>query len=156
MQPAHFAERAKAPTVYLVERNGSQQEAICAKLRKHGYHVLVAANPERAVERFGQEPYEVLIVDVSRTGADGFRALWRVLNQARHEGVPCHTIAMLASDQQDVARAIRDDVTFRHQVTVLYRPVRLLELLAKVREVAPQASPPSPAEDARQPEMSHT
>ena len=144
------ADMAKAPTVYLVERNGSQQEAICAKLRKHGYHVLVAANPERAIERFAQQPFEVLIVDVSRTGEEGFRALWRVLDQARQAGLPCHAVAMLAEGQQDVAQAIRADATFRHQVTVLYRPVRLLELLAKVREVAPLPSP------ACQPELSPT
>jgi len=149
VQPAKPVDSAKIPTVYLVERNGSQQQAMCAKFRKHGYHVLVAANPERAAERFAQEPYDVLIVDISRTGEEGFRALWRVLDQARQDGVSCHAIAMLAENQQDLARAIQADVTFRELVTVLYRPVRLLELLAKVREVAPLPS-------AHQPELSPT
>src|SRR2546421_11668378 len=107
MQPETASDSAKAPTVYLVERNGSQQEAICAKLRKHGYHVLVAANPERAIERFAQQPFEVLIVDVSRTGEEGFRALWRGLDQARQEGLPRHGGAMLPEGPHDAGQATR-------------------------------------------------
>jgi DNA-binding response OmpR family regulator len=127
-----------APTVYLVERNGRQQEAIRDKLRKHGYRVLTAHTPQLAVDRFVALGFDALIVDISRTQEEGLDTLRRVLRVARAQEKICQCIVLLASDQSDVARRIQTESAFRDHVTVLYRPVRLLELLATVKSLVPR------------------
>jgi DNA-binding response OmpR family regulator len=139
---APLEEPIDAPTVYLVERNGRQQEAIRDKLRKHGYRVLAAHNPELAVDRFLARGFDAMIVDISRTQQEGLDTLRRVLRVARAEGKICQCIVLLSAEQSDVARRIQTDRAFRDHVTVLFRPVRLLELLATVKSLVPRSSQP--------------
>jgi len=133
--------RTKTPTIYLLERNGRQQLAIRDKLRKHGYQVLVAHNPQLAVQRFTACGFDALVADLSRTQEEGFDALIKIASEAREWGEVCRCIVLLLPEQVDVACRIRSDAVLRDVVTILFRPVRLLELLATVKELVPLRSP---------------
>jgi len=139
---------AEAPTIYLVERNGRQQEAIRNKLRKHGFQVLVAHNPLLAVQRFSTHGFDALIVDVSRTQDDGLEAVRKITRDARRRGKTCPCIVLLKPDQKPVARRLQAEATAQDTVVLLYRPVRLLELLATVKSLV--QSRPDPADSDRQ------
>ena len=139
---------AEAPTIYLVERNGRQQEAIRNKLRKHGFQVLVAHNPLLAVQRFSTHGFDALIVDVSRTQDEGLEAVRKITRDARRRGKTCPCIVLLKPDQKPVARRLQAEATAQDTVVLLYRPVRLLELLATVKSLV--QSRPDPADSDRQ------
>ncbi|MFQ3652081.1 MAG: serine/threonine-protein kinase, partial [Gemmataceae bacterium] len=65
------AEASASRSVFIAESNPRLQEALRSKMKDLGYRVFLAADPARALERFRQQPYDALLVDVGTTGEDG-------------------------------------------------------------------------------------
>src|SRR5207248_1870922 len=63
--------RSDSRTIFLVERNERVQELLRTKLKEAGYRVLIAADPMRALDRFRQRPFDLVIVNGSTTGERG-------------------------------------------------------------------------------------
>lgn len=118
-------------TLYLVESHLKLQEALREKFREQGYRVLLAADPARALERYEQQPYHVLIVDAGAAGAEGVHVLEQVQAKAESLGLRCLGIALLNEDQASLATTVRP----RPTVAIMVRPVSLRQLLGKLNEL---------------------
>lgn len=120
-------------TVFIIERDERLQDALREKLKELGYRVFLAADPARAMDRYRQQPYDALIVDVGTTGEDGLFLFERIMNESERLGINCAGILVLSEDQKDWSHRI----VLRPQVTVLIRPVTLKQLHRKLQELVP-------------------
>ena len=121
-----------AKSIFLAESDQRLQEALREKFKELDYRVFLASDPERAIDRFRQQPYEALIVDVGTVGDDGLYVFEQVLNEARDKQYSCSGILILSQDQADMA----DRVASRPNSAVLVRPVTLKQLHRKLQELA--------------------
>jgi serine/threonine protein kinase len=118
-------------TIFLVEKEESLQDLLRTKLKERGYRVLIAGDPDRAVERFRQQPYDLLIVDSATTGEDGFFAFQNIMNDAHRLGIVCGGILMLGEDQDDYQEKLKD----LSNVAVLKPPVKYRQLVHAIQEL---------------------
>jgi serine/threonine protein kinase len=131
-----------APTIFVLESDTVLQDRLRDKLKKEGYRVLLASDPTRAVDRFQQNPYSVLIVDAETVGDDGVRAMNTILLRSRAISFRCHGMVIVADDHQRITKLLEPD----QKVTILNRPLKLGDLMRKLHEVEP---PPQQAEAGR-------
>jgi serine/threonine protein kinase len=122
-------------TVFVVETDEKLQDALRDKLKKMGYRVLIASDPDRALQRFQQNPFNVLLVDVGTVGEDGIIAINQVMRKAKSVNMDCACIAIISEDQEGVEAVIEKG--FSTKVAVLRRPVRMHELVATLEKIAP-------------------
>lgn len=124
-------------TVFIAENDEKLQNVLREKLKKMGYRVLIASDPARAVDRFQQSPFNVLLVDIGTVGEEGITAVNQVLRKARVMNAPCHVIAIVSEDQDGVDSMV--DMDLITQVSILRRPLKMHELTSKLMEIAPIA-----------------
>jgi CheY-like chemotaxis protein len=128
---------AGSRTVYLVEANPQFQEALRFRLKRAGYRVLLAANPERAIERFAQHGFDALVLGTSAITPEGLRALRTICGRARPSGSCCPAFVLLAPEQEGEARRIKTDPALAGVVSVLFLPFKVRDLVAQLSAVVP-------------------
>jgi DNA-binding response OmpR family regulator len=96
-----------------------------------GFRVLIAADPQRALDRYRQQPFDLIIIDAGTTGEDGILVYERILMDAERKKVSCAGILMLNQEQD----AWRDKIQPRPKTSVLVQPVKLKQLLKNVEDV---------------------
>ena len=117
--------------VFIAEGDQRLQDALREKFKDLGYRVLLAVDPARALDRFRQQPFDALIVDVGTVGEDGLVVFERVLQEARDKRLPCAGIAILSEEQADWAKR----VPVKENASVMVRPVTLKQLHRKLQEL---------------------
>ncbi len=122
-------------TVFVVENDEKLQDALRDKLKKLRYRVLIASDPARALDRFQQSPYNVLLVDIGTVGEDGITAINQVLRKAKSMNMPCYAIGIVSEGQDGVEALIDRDLS--KQTSILHRPLRMHDLTALLEKVAP-------------------
>src|SRR5262249_44561637 len=60
-----------ARSVFLAESDIRLQDALRERFKEMGYRVFVASDPARALDRYRQQPFDALVVDVGTVGEDG-------------------------------------------------------------------------------------
>jgi serine/threonine protein kinase len=115
-------------SMFVVEKDERLQDALRDKFKDLGYRVFIAADPSRALDRFRQQPYDVLIVDVGTTGEDGLLLFDRVLAEAKRAETFCAGVLILSEYQRDWAEKVRS----RGAVSILVRPVTLKKLQTEI------------------------
>ena len=120
-------------TLFLVEKDERLQDVLRDKLKAKGFRVLIAADPLRALDRFRQQPYEFLIVDAGTTGENGRLIFERIMTDAERQSFNLNGILMLAEDQAGWAKKVEE----RDNLAVLVQPIKLKQLMAKLREWSP-------------------
>jgi len=118
-------------TVFIAERDEHLQDLFREKFKEKGLRVLLAADPARALERFRQQPFDLLIVDAGTTGEEGLFVFERILKDAQLENLSCGGVLMLAEDQQDWQEKISE----RDNQVVLVQPIKFKQLFVKVQEM---------------------
>ena len=93
-------------SIFVAESNDKMQEVMREKLKEQGYRVLLAADPTRALDRFRQQPYDALIIDVGSVGEEGLHVFDRVLVEAQSKGLNCAGIVILDQEQADWANRV--------------------------------------------------
>jgi CheY-like chemotaxis protein len=122
------------PTIFIVENDERLQDAMRDKFKKLGYRVLLAGTPARAADRYAQQPYAGLIVDIGTTGEDGLRVFKDVLQQARDKKLACGGVAIFSEDQVLLRKSLDLDAG---GITVLTRPVTLNQLTEHLQTLVP-------------------
>jgi eukaryotic-like serine/threonine-protein kinase len=118
-------------TLFLAESDGRLQDLLREKLKKAGYRVLIAADPMRALDRFRQQPFDLLIVNATTTGENGCYIFQRVLDEAKRQQTPCRGILLVEPEHADW----RDRMADFPQITVLVQPVNYKQLLGAIRDL---------------------
>jgi CheY-like chemotaxis protein len=118
-------------TLFLAEKDERLQDVLREKLKEAGFRVLIAADPVRALDRFRQQPFDILIVDAGTTGENGMLIFEKIMNDAARHKLHVHGILLLNEDQAGwVAKVVE-----RPTVEVLVQPVKLKQLLRKLHDL---------------------
>jgi serine/threonine protein kinase len=118
-------------TIFIAEKDERLQDLFREKFKEKGYRVLLAADPARALDRFRQQPYDVLIVNAGTTAESGLHVFERILKDAHKEGLSCHGILMLNEDQL----AWQEKISARPNQIVMVQPIKFKQILHKVQEL---------------------
>jgi serine/threonine protein kinase len=125
------AGKPVARSVFLVESDDHLQMALRDGLKEQGYRVLLASDPSIALDRFRQQPFDALIVDVETVGEEGLIVFDHLLDEAKHRGLKCAGIAILGQEEADWASRIAP----RPNAAVLVRPVNFKVLRYRLRDL---------------------
>jgi serine/threonine protein kinase len=118
-------------TLFLAESNERLQDLLREKLKKQGYRVLIAADPMRALDRFRQQPFDLLIVNASTTGESGCYVFQRILDEAKRQQTPCNGILLVDPEQADWQEKMAESPG----TSVLVQPVNYKQLLDAIKEL---------------------
>lgn len=124
-------------SVFVAEGDVRLQDAIRDKFRELGYRVLMAADPNLALDRFRQQPFDALVLDAGTTGEEGVRIFDRILFEADRRKVDCAGILILQPNQADWAKRLPP----RKSSAVMIRPVTLKQLHRKLQALVPLPAP---------------
>jgi CheY-like chemotaxis protein len=127
------ASTSSVRSVFVVERDERLQDALREKFKELGYRVFLAGNPLRALDRFRQQPFDALFVDVGTVGEDGLLLFERLMNEADREAIPCAGIVLLSEEQNDWAGRVQQ----RDSVVVMIRPVTLKQVCQQLQRLVP-------------------
>jgi serine/threonine protein kinase len=123
--------KAGQRTIFLVESDEQLQDVLRTKLKEQGYRILIASEPTRALERFRQQPFDLLIVDANTTGENGFYVFERIMEDVRKQDLPCSGILMLAEEQAELRDKVKGE---GGNFAVLVHPVKYKQLLATIKQ----------------------
>ncbi len=116
-------------TIFLVESDEKLQDLLRAKLKEQGYRILIAADPVRALDRFRQQPMDLLIVDAATTGENGYYVFERIMEDAKSQKLDCGGILLLQNENADW----QDRMAEYANVQVLIQPVKYRQLVQAIR-----------------------
>lgn len=126
---ANHAEKKSQPTIFLVESDEKLQDLLRAKLKEQGFRMLIAADPIRALDRFRQQPFDLLIVDADTTGENGYYVFEGIMDDVKRQNIPCCGILMLNAEQKDW----KDRMKNYAGVETLVQPIKYKQLLHAIR-----------------------
>jgi serine/threonine protein kinase len=115
---------ATTRSIFIAEADPNLQDVFRDKFKEMGYRPLIANDPARALDRFRQQPYDALIIDVGTVGEDGILIYDRVLQEAQNMRQLCAGIIILSEDQA----AWADRVPERANSVTMVRPVGLKQV----------------------------
>jgi serine/threonine protein kinase len=118
-------------TIFIVESDMRLQDALRQKFRELGYKVLIAADPQRAQDRFRSQPFECLVVDGGSTGMEGIRGFEMVLRDANLTHSHFAGVLILNEEQAPMHK----EIALTAHGAVLIRPVTLKQVHAKIQEL---------------------
>ncbi|MBL8218673.1 MAG: response regulator [Bryobacterales bacterium] len=118
--------------ILLAEDNRVNQMVACRMLERMGHTVIVASNGVQALERFRQEIFNLILMDVQMPEMDGFECTPRI--RMLHGGKEIPIVAMtahaMAGDRDRCLAAGMDDY--------LSKPIRQDDLAAVLGRFAPE------------------
>jgi serine/threonine-protein kinase len=123
-------------TIMVVESNSRLQDLFREQLKKAGFRVLLTSDPQRALERFRDEPStaECLILNAQQIG----RPALEVFNQFGEETKIQHVPAILLLDSAQQAWKAEAN-TGAHRL-VLQMPITVRQLREAIYQLLPQES----------------
>ncbi len=114
------------PKILLVEDNEMNRDMLSRRLEKRGYDVILATDGEEGVARARSDAPDVILMDMSLPGIDGWEATRRIKAAAQTNGIPvlALTAHAMSDDREKALQAGCDDFDTK--------PIDLPRLLAKV------------------------
>ncbi len=122
-----------ARSVFVAEKDERLQEALRGKFRELGYRVFLSADPARALDRYRQQPYDALVVDVGTTGEEGLLVFQDIRAEAARKRVPIAAVVILSENQKEWAARVDEGPGS----AVLVRPVTLKQLHRTLQALMP-------------------
>ena len=126
-------EKKTQATIFLVESDEKLQDLLRDKLKKEGFRVLIAADPVRALDRFRQQPFDVLIVDAATTGENGYYVFERIMDDVKSQQLKCGGVLLLNDEHTNWQKRMAEYPS----VEVLMQPVKYKQLLQAIRSFLP-------------------
>ena len=127
-----------SPSILVVDDEESYQEALVAGLSREGYRVEAVSNGPDALRRFGEQPPDLVLLDLMLPGMPGIEVCRRM-----REIAPTPIIVVSALDAEaDIVLGL--ELGAEDYIT---KPFRLRELVARIRSVLRRVA--KPHDDAR-------
>ncbi|CDH53201.1 gaf sensor hybrid histidine kinase [Lichtheimia corymbifera JMRC:FSU:9682] len=124
--------------ILLAEDNMVNQKLALRILQKFGHNVTTVSNGKFAVEKFQNEPFDMILMDVQMPVMGGFEATQRIRQLEKESGTDSHipiialtAHAMIGDREKCLASGMDEYVT---------KPLRLPELIAAIKKFAPQSA----------------
>jgi serine/threonine protein kinase len=119
-------------TVFVAEKNPQLQDVLRDKLKDKGFKVFIAGDPQRAVERFRQNPFDALIVNGASTGELGLKAFREIRGDAARQKITLGIVLLLTQEQ---AEGLGAEFDGESQIAILIHPVKFKELVGTLRGI---------------------
>jgi serine/threonine protein kinase len=118
-------------TIFFVESDERLQDLLRGKLKEQGFRVLIAADPMRALDRFRQQPFDLLVINASTAGENGCYLFQRVMDEAERQRRLLRGILLVEPEHA----SWRDHYAGQPGVSVLMQPVKYKQLLGAIRDL---------------------
>jgi DNA-binding response OmpR family regulator len=114
----------RAPRILLVDDEQAIQTLLSFPLRKDGYEVVQAADGREALARFGEQPFDLVVLDVMMPKLDGLEVCRRLRSKST---VP---IIMLTAKAEEIDKVLGLELGADDYIT---KPFSLREFRSRVR-----------------------
>ena len=121
--------------ILLVEDNEMNRDMLSRRLERRGYHVVMAGDGQQGVEMAQTEVPDLILMDMSLPGIDGWEAARRIKQSPDTRGIPVIALtshAMAGDREQALASGCDDYDT---------KPVDLPRLLEKMAVLLGKTQP---------------
>jgi serine/threonine protein kinase len=119
-------------TMFVVEKDERLQDVLREKLKEFGYRVLIAGDPQRALDRYRQQPFEAVIMDAGTTGENGILVFEKIMADSARRNLSCAGVLMLTEEQQ---KEWRNRLNPHPKTVKLLHPVKLKQLLKSIQDL---------------------
>jgi two-component system cell cycle response regulator DivK len=115
--------------ILLVEDNEMNRDMLSRRLIKKGYEVVMALDGEQALEMAGSESPDLILMDISLPGLDGWEATRRLKARPETQAIPiiALTAHAMAGDKEKCLEAGCNDYDTK--------PVEFPRLLGKIQDL---------------------
>jgi serine/threonine protein kinase len=93
--------RPAGRSVFIVEKQGRLQQVLRDAFKERGYRVFMASDPERALDRFRQQPFDALVMDLSTIGESGLQVFEIIQKEAARKQIPVAAVVVLSEEQKE-------------------------------------------------------
>ncbi len=114
----------RSARILLVDDEQSIQELLAYPLRRDGYEVVEATDGREALERFDEQPFDLVVLDVMLPRIDGFEVCRRLRSRS---SVP---IIMLTARSEEIDKVVGLELGADDYIT---KPFSLREFSSRVR-----------------------
>ena len=120
--------------ILLVEDNEMNRDMLERRLRRKGFSVVLAADGEESIRLAASEGPDLILMDLSLPGIDGWEATRRIKAEPKTGLIPiiALTAHAMTGDRDKALAAGCDDYDSK--------PVEMERLLGKMQRLLPQAS----------------
>jgi DNA-binding response OmpR family regulator len=129
----------RSARILLVDDEQSIQTLLSYPLRKEGYEVVQATDGHQALERFAEEPFDLVVLDLMLPRVDGLEVCKRLRNQS---SVP---IIMLTAKSEEIDKVVGLELGADDFIT---KPFSMREFSSRVKAALRRAEMSRPAETA--------
>jgi two-component system, cell cycle response regulator DivK len=117
------------PKVLVVEDNEESRDGLSRHLRRRGYETLLAIDGREAIDAARAEPPDIILMDMSLPGLDGWEATRQLKAAPQTRGIPviALTAHAMAGDREKALEVGCDDYDTK--------PVEFARLLGKIESL---------------------
>lgn len=115
--------------ILIVEDSATQAELLRQLLEHQGYDVTVAPHAERALELFGEQPFDLVLSDITMPGQSGYDLCRQIKTMPTGRAIPVILLSSL-TDPMDIIHGLEAGAD--NYVT---KPYEAAQLLTRVRHV---------------------
>lgn len=119
--------------VLVVEDNEMNRDMLARRLRRRGFEVVIAADGETGIATAARDAPDLILMDLSLPGIDGWETARRLKAAAETTAIPiiALTAHAMTGDREKALAAGCDDYDTK--------PVELSRLLEKIESLLPQS-----------------
>jgi DNA-binding response OmpR family regulator len=129
----------RSARILLVDDEQSIQTLLSYPLRKEGYDVIQATDGHQALERFAEEPFDLVVLDLMLPRIDGLEVCRRLRSQS---SVP---IIMLTAKSEEIDKVVGLELGADDYIT---KPFSMREFSSRVKAALRRAEMSRPVETA--------
>lgn len=108
----------------LVEDNIDLLHALCFTVNEYGYDVVCCNTPQEVFNAFEQNEFDIIVMDVFLSGADGRELIKTIRRDAHYKNTPVLMISAVSGIKSSVLESGADDF--------LTKPFNVSEFLERV------------------------
>src|SRR5678816_990587 len=131
--------RDRSSTILLVDDEDSIQTLLTYPLERDGYRVVQARDGEEALRRFGEEAFDLVVLDIMLPRVDGLEVCRRLRAEST---VP---IIMLTARDDELDKVLGLELGADDYIT---KPFSIREFRSRVRALLRRAAAPRPGDRA--------
>jgi eukaryotic-like serine/threonine-protein kinase len=133
---AHNGAKAVAvplKNLLCVETQSEIQDAFRKSLTKMGYRVFLVGDPERAAERYREQPPDAVIFDADGLGPEAVDSFLDMHEKAREDGHELAALVLLGPRQI----ALKEKFPAEDRLVILSKPIKMKQIQDTIAQLVP-------------------
>ena len=116
-------------SILAVDDSASMRQMVTFTLKSAGYHVVEAVDGQDALEKSGQQDFDLVLTDQNMPRMDGISLTKKLRENPKFKGTPILILTTESSDQMKMAGRAAGATGW---LVKPFDPVRLIEVIQKV------------------------